>query len=65
MNEITQHDFGLLRREVKDARAIASNIDYKLTRLLDSDEPDRDGRWWRGLRAPGCLRKSSAGNRPR
>ena len=43
MDDFAQHDFGLLRREVKDARAIASNIDYKLTRLLESDEPDRGG----------------------
>jgi hypothetical protein len=44
MNEITQHDFGLLRREVKDARAIASNLDYKITRLLDDHaRRPRDG----------------------
>lgn len=44
MNEITQHDFGLLRREVKDARAIASNVDHKLTRLIeDSARRPRDG----------------------
>jgi hypothetical protein len=35
MNEITQHDFGLLPREVRDCRAISSNVHHKLSRLLN------------------------------
>lgn len=34
MNDIT-HTLGLLRSEVRDARAIASNLDYKFTRLVE------------------------------
>jgi hypothetical protein len=42
MNEnITSHDFGLLRREVRDARAIASNVDIKITRLLEGGPSSR------------------------
>ena len=34
MNDIS-HTLGLLRAEVRDARAIASNLDYKLTGLIE------------------------------
>jgi hypothetical protein len=34
MNDLT-HTIGLLRSEVRDARAIASNVDHKLTRLIE------------------------------
>lgn len=34
MNDLS-NDIGLLRREVRDARAIASNVDHKLTRLIE------------------------------
>jgi hypothetical protein len=35
MNEITQHDFGLLRREVKDLRGLVANVDHRLLRLIE------------------------------
>jgi hypothetical protein len=43
MNDIF-HEIGLLRREVRDARAIASNVDHKLTRLIEgAGASRRDG----------------------
>jgi Phage capsid family len=38
-----QSTLGLLRREVRDARAIASNVDHKLTRLIENGDGSRDG----------------------
>jgi hypothetical protein len=38
-----QSTLGLLRREVRDARAIASNVDRKLTRLIENGDGSRDG----------------------
>jgi hypothetical protein len=35
MNEITTHDFGLLRREVKDLRGLVSNLYHRILKLVE------------------------------
>jgi hypothetical protein len=40
MNDLTQ-DFGLLRRELRDARAVVAAIDHKLSRLIVPETPQR------------------------
>jgi hypothetical protein len=33
MNEMTHHDIGLFRRELRDVRAVVANIDHRTARL--------------------------------
>ena len=35
MNEITQHDIGLFRRELRDVRAVVANIDHRTRKLIE------------------------------
>jgi len=58
MNDLS-HEIGLMRREVRDARAIASNVDHKLTRLIEGTAGSRrDGSLIAGLAACQLLAKS-------
>jgi len=44
MNDLS-HEIGLARREIRDCRSLASNVDHKLTRLIEhgDGESQRDG----------------------